>query len=182
MLRDGSDVLEGDIQFAATLFPEVASFFIVDQAREQASALHIALTQQRQTEANSLFILGERKNEWRMAKTKMTVDEFEVQPLSDSEIDRLLDYLARENALDKLSELDRDFQFAIVKEKHQKQLLVAMREATEGIGFDAIIQNEYRGIEDQSKEGTHTPQELYLLVSCFYQQGLLARDQILADI
>ena len=78
----------------------------------------------------------------------MKAEEYEIQPLSDAEIDRLLEFLARERALGKLEELSRDFQFAVVKGKHEKQLLVAMREATEGFGFDVIIENEYRGISD----------------------------------
>lgn len=69
-----------------------------------------------------------------------------IEPLSDDEINRLLDVLGAENSLDKLKELDRDFQFAIAKKQHEKQLLVAMREATagEGVGFDSIIEGEYR--------------------------------------
>jgi len=183
MLRDGADVLMGDVGFAATLFPDVACFFIVDQAREHTASLETALAQQRQTKTNCLFILGERKNEWRMARTKMKVEEYEIQPLSDPEINRLLDFLARERALGKLAELDRDFQFALVKKKHEQQLLVAMREATEGEFFDVIIENEYRGIEDSNAPtGGSVAKDLYLLTACFYQAGVLARDRLLAEI
>jgi hypothetical protein len=182
MLRDGAEVLEGDIGFAATLFPDVACFFLVDQAREHAMSLETALAQQRQTNTNCLFVLGERKNEWRMARSRMKVDEYEIQPLSDAEIGRLLDLLTREHALGQLEELDRDFQFAIVKEKHEKQLLVAMREATEGDLFDAIITNEYQGIGDVNSPKSSTAKDLYLLTSCFYQAGVLVRDQLLAEI
>jgi tetratricopeptide (TPR) repeat protein len=182
MLREGAEVLEGDVGFAATVFPDVACFFLVDQAREHAIPLETAVAQQRQTETNCLFILGERKNEWRMARSRLKLDEYEMQSLSDSEIDRLLDFLTREGALNKLAELDRDFQFAIVKEKHEKQLLVAMREATEGDLFDVIIENEYRGIGDENPPGTSAARDLYLLTSCFYQEGVLARDHLLASI
>jgi tetratricopeptide (TPR) repeat protein len=182
MLRDGVDVLEGDVAFAASLFPDVACFFLVDQAREHAISLETALAQQRQTNTNCLFILGERKNEWRMARTRMKVEEYEIQPLSDPEINRLLDFLTRERALGKLEELDRDFQFILVKKKHEQQLLVAMREATEGEFFDVIIENEYRGIEDVKSQGGGLARDLYLLTSCFYQAGVLARDHLLAEI
>jgi tetratricopeptide (TPR) repeat protein len=58
-----------------------------------------------------------------------------------------------------------------------------MREATEGYGFDVIIENEYRGIaEGESLERASLPRDLYLLVSCFYQEGVFVRDQLLADI
>jgi tetratricopeptide (TPR) repeat protein len=182
MLREGAEVLEGDVGFAATLFPDVACFFLIDQAREHAMSLETAVAQQRQTETNCLFILGERKNEWRMARSRLKLDEYEIQPLSDSEIDHLLDFLSREGALGKLQELERDFQFAIVKQKHEKQLLVAMREATEGELFDAIIANEYRGIDDGKPPGISTARDLYLLTSCFHQAGVLVRDHLLADI
>jgi hypothetical protein len=123
MLRPGSQVLEADVALAVSLFPDGATFFIVDQAREQASAIATALSQVSKT--NCLFLLGERKNEWRIARFRGRVNEFEIAPLSDSEIDRLLDYLTREHALNKLAELDRDFQFNVVKEKHEKQLLLS---------------------------------------------------------
>jgi hypothetical protein len=183
MLRDGAQVLEGDVAFAATLFPGIASFFFVDQAREHAIALNTALLQQRQTDSSCLFVIGERKNEWRLARSRMKVDEYELEPLSDAEIDRLLDYLAKQDALGKLAELERAFQFAIVKGKHEKQLLVALREATEGIGFDAIIENEYRGIFDKdSQESSGLAKDVYLLTACFHQQGIFIRDNLLAEI
>jgi hypothetical protein len=183
MLRDGGELLEGDVAFAATLFPNVASFFFVDQAREHATALSTALLQQRQTDNNCLFVFGERKNEWRLARSRMKVDEYELEALSDAEIDRLLDYLTKQNALGKLAELQRDFQFAIVKGKHEKQLLVAMREATEGMGFDVIIENEYRGVFDtESPEKSALAKDVYLLTACFHQQGLFIRDSLLSEI
>ena len=182
MLRDGAELLEGDVQFAASVFPN-RCFFVVDQAREQTHRLNTALAQQRQAKTNCLFILGERKNEWRSSRVRLRAAEYEIEPLSDGEINRLLDYLARERALNKLEHLDRAFQFSIVKEKHEKQLLVAMREATEGYGFDVIIENEYRGISDGSTPETiHLPRDLYLLVCAFYQEGVLARDRLIAEI
>ena len=178
MLRASADVTEADVAVAASLFPDATTFLVVDQAREQASAIATALAQQ--SKSRCLFLLGERKNEWRMAKIRARVQEFEIAPLSDSEIDRLLDYLTRERALNKLGELDRDFQFAVIKEKHEKQLLVAMREATEGDNFDAIIESEYRGVQD-AQQGALASQ-FYLLTSCFYQNGVFVRDQLAAAI
>jgi len=57
-----------------------------------------------------------------------------------------------------------------------------MREATEGegVGFDAIIVNEFRGIDEEKSESL--ARELYLLVCCFYQHGMLIRDQLLESV
>ena len=183
-LREASEVHEGDVAYAATLFPDVGCYFIVDQAREQAAALHTALAQQRQTTANCLFILGERRNEWLTSRIRPKAKEFDVLPLSDTEVERVLDFLTAENALGEMAHLDRTFQVQIVKKKHEKELLVAMREATagDGIGFDAIIENEYRGIGEDSSSNALLAQELYLLVCCFYQHGVLIRDRLLEAV
>jgi tetratricopeptide (TPR) repeat protein len=55
-----------------------------------------------------------------------------------------------------------------------------MREATEGDNFDAIIEDEYRGIQDDS--GGSLARDFYLLTSCFFQHGLYLRDQLGAGI
>lgn len=182
MLREGAEVKEGDIAYAATLFPGFPCYFVIDQAREHAGSIQTALALQRKTSSNCLFLLGERRNEWLSAKTRFHAEEFDVVPLSDGEIDRLLDFLGAENALGELEVLDRSFQFSIVKNKHEQQLLVAMQEATagEGVGFDAIIENEYRGIDEG--KGVSLARDLYLLVCCFYQHGMLIRDQLLVGV
>jgi tetratricopeptide (TPR) repeat protein/cold shock CspA family protein len=182
ILREGAEVNEGDVAYAATLFPEVPCYFVIDQAREHVGRIHTALAQQRKTASNCLFLLGERRNEWLTAQAKFHSEDFDVVPLSDGEINRLLDYLSAEGALGDLEELDRSFQFNIVKNKHEKELLVAMREATDGkgAGFDAIIENEYRGIDDG--KSASLARELYLLVCCFHQHGVLIRDRLLEDV
>lgn len=183
MLREGAEVHEGDVAYAATLFPEVPCYFLVDQAREHAAPLQTALAQQKQTSANCLFVAGARRNEWLTAKTRPAAEEFDVWPLSDAEVERVLDFLTDEKALGEMQHLDRTFQVQIVKTRHEKELLVAMREATAGenVGFDAIIESEYRGIEKGGDQALFA-HELYLLVCCFYQHGVLIRDRLLEDV
>ena len=61
MLREGAEVTEGDVAYAATLFPDVACYFIVDQAREHAT--NVAGRPRTAAENfNCLFVLGERRN------------------------------------------------------------------------------------------------------------------------
>ena len=182
LMREGAEIKEADVAYAATLFPNVPCYFLIDQAREHVDGIRNALAQQRNTEHNCLFLLGERRNQWLSAYAKFLTEEFDVLPLSDGEINRLLDFLSAEGALGDLEHLDRSYQFSIVKNKHEQQLLVAMREATdgEGAGFDAIIENEYRGIK--AKGGAPYAKNLYLLVCCFYQHGMLIRDQLFESV
>jgi cold shock CspA family protein len=181
-LRQGKEVKEGDVSYAASIFPDFPCYFVIDQAKEQVAKIQSALTQQRSIKRSSLFLVGERRNEWLSANVQFHTEDFGVDPLSDGEINRLLDFLADENALGELAPLDRPFQFNIVKNKHEKQLLVAMREATagEGVGFDTIIETEFRGVEEGVDDSL--ARELYLLVCCFYQHGMLIRDQLIGSI
>jgi len=182
MIREGADVNEGDIGFAASLFPNVDCYFIVDQARDHSASIQSALAQRKGAKNNVLFFIGVRRNDWLSPRVRFKAKEFEIDPLSDDEINRLLDFLNAENALDKLAELEREFQFAVVKNKHEKQLLVAMREATagEGVGFDSIIEGEYRSIDEANSPSVS--RDLYLLVCCFYQHGILIRDEVMEAV
>jgi tetratricopeptide (TPR) repeat protein len=181
-LRQGKDLKEGDISYASSLFPDFPCYFIIDQAKEQAPRIQNALAQQRSVQRNSLFIIAERRNEWLSANPGFHTEDFDVEPLSDAEINRLLDFLTQEDALGDLGPLDRPYQFDIVKKKHEQQLLVAMREATagDGVGFDTIIETEFRGVDEGVNDSV--ARELYLLVCCFYQHGILIRDQLIGDI
>jgi hypothetical protein len=107
---------------------------------------------------------------------KLAAIEFLLDPLSDLEINKLLDCLTANHALNKLQDLSRDLQFASIKQNYQKDLLVAMREATEGKGFDAILEDEYRGIPSDIAK------RLYLYVCCMYQHGAYARDGLLSEL
>ncbi len=182
MLREGAEVNEGDVGFAISLFPDVDCYFLVDQARDHSAAIQNALAQRKGAKNNCLFIIGVRRNEWLSPKIRFKAKEFEIEPLSDDEINRLLDYLGAEGSLDKLGELDRPFQFAIVKKKHEQQLLVTMREvmAGEGVGFDSIIEGEYRTIDE--KNSPSISRDLYLLVCCFYQHGMLIRNAVMEAV
>jgi tetratricopeptide (TPR) repeat protein len=96
--------------------------------------------------------------------------------MSDLEIPRLIDLLAKTSELGVLSKLNREMQFAAIKEKHGKELLVTLREVTEGKSFDAILEDEYRGIRPA------IARDLYMAVSCFHQHGAHVRDNALSKI
>jgi tetratricopeptide (TPR) repeat protein len=171
--KPGRPFLEGDIEFAARLGSD-PTFVIVDNAGDHVTRLATIINRLRQLGANVCLILGERLNEWRQAHPRFQTIEFGIEPLSDGEIDRLLECLSRNGALGVLKDLTRSLQVSAIKSRHNKELLVAMREATEGRAFDAIIEDEYRSIA--SEDG----RRLYAAVSAFYRLRAYARDQVLA--
>lgn len=120
-------------------------------------------------------MLSERVNEWRQCRPSIRPREHALEPLSDVEIWRLIESLDRANSLGRLGDLDSDLRFATIKVRNQQQLLVTMREATEGKAFDAIIEDEYRHINDERAR------DVYGLVCAFSRVRALARDTLLAD-
>ena len=175
MLKPGRPLIEGDVLFAQSLF-EDKTIFIVDNAADHKSKLLNVLQRFRETKLEAMFFLGERLNEWRQSYETFKCKEFLINPLSDPEIYRLLDFLENQGALNRLEALPKDLQFNAVKKNFKQELLVAMRAATEGKEFDAILEDEFRGINGESSKMA------YLIVCCFFQHGVYIRDSLLADL
>lgn len=175
LLKPGRQLLEGDIEFIATHFPGKI-FFVVDNAADSIKNLSSSFTILKDRKISVMFFLGERLNEWRQGLGRIYPKEFLLEPLSDPEINRLLDFLTEHGSLNTLEHLPRNLQFSKVKVGHRKELLVAMREATEGRNFDAIIEDEFHGISDTKCRSS------YLIVSAFYLHGIFLRTQLLADL
>jgi SIR2-like domain len=173
--RRGTPLVEGDIEFAALNVGD-HPFFVIDNAADVAPNLIASIQRLRDQEVTACILMGERVNEWRQVARRFSPKEFEIEPLSDAEITRLLDALQSQNALGVLGELEPSLRFSIIKERHEQQLLVAMREATEGRGFDAIIEDEYRNIADDFGR------RLYAAVCCFYRLRVLVRVEVLARL
>jgi tetratricopeptide (TPR) repeat protein len=174
-LKPGMQLLEGDIEFIATHF-DGKIFFVVDNAADSIENLSSSFTILKDRKKSVMFLMGERTNEWRQGIGRIYPKEFAIEPLSDPEINRLLDFLAENGSLHSLDHLPRELQFSTIKVRYGKELLVAMREATEGRSFDAIIEDEYRGITDS------TCRNAYLVVSAFYLHGAYLRTPLLADL
>jgi len=177
MHREGTPLLQGDIEFAESLFPGACPFFLIDNAADFTASIYGSVQHLRDLGKQAMFVLGERLNEWRHERRgKASGKEFIIDSLSDPEINRLLATLEASDELNALSELTPELRFAAIKKNYQGELLVTLREATEGKAFDAILEDEFRGIPNE------TAKRLYLAVACFYQHGALVRDSLAADM
>jgi GTPase SAR1 family protein len=85
------------------------------------------------------------------------IREMTIPHLVATEIDALLAVLEMHNLLGRLRGMTLDQRRAEFEVRAQKQILVAMKEATEGPGFNEIIANEFEEI---------TPQEAKILYLC----------------
>jgi tetratricopeptide (TPR) repeat protein len=174
--RSNAPLLEGDLEFACSLFENEAPLFVVDNAADFVDELRKATHFLRDNRRHAFVLSGERTNEWAQTHAARPARVFQVEALSDGEVDRLLEFLSRHGALNKLEGLSRELQASAVRQRHGKDLLVVMREATENKSFDAIIEDEFIAIQD------HVARKLYLAVCCVNQHGGMIRDQVLSSI
>lgn len=174
-LRSGREVLQGDVDFILSAFREPI-FFFVDNAAEHADNVSTNLQLIRGQPRRACFVLGERLNEWRQTYARVPAREYQIEPLSDGEISRLVACLDRHGALGKLEKLDDSLRRAAIRQLYNKDLLVVMKEATEGLSFNTIIDDEYRGIVSDFA------QRLYAVVCGFSRLKSLCRDSVLAGI
>jgi tetratricopeptide (TPR) repeat protein len=174
--REGTRVLRGDVEFAASLFPDLCTFLVIDNAADSAGVIYDSIHRLRESGKRAMLLLGERLNEWKCGHGKVRGREFLIEPLSDLEITGLLVCLESHNELGVLADLGPELRFAAIKQNYQKELLVALREATEGKAFDAILEDEFRNIPGD------LARRLYLTVCCFYQHGALTRDALLSEL
>ncbi|MCA9303433.1 MAG: SIR2 family protein [Phycisphaerales bacterium] len=174
-LRPGATIIRGDVEFACSL-GKGPVVFVVDNAADHAVSIHDAAVHLRSRRLAHLFLLGERLNEWRAVYARVKASEYGVDSLSEVEIERLLDFLNAHNALNKLEYLTPELRKAAIREKHDRQLLVAMKETTEGAAFSAIIEDEFRSLDSDRHR------RIYAIVASAYSDRRLLRDTLLADI
>ena len=132
LLKSGHQLYEGDIEYAVSIFPKEKLLFFVDNAAEASRQLQDTIGKLRDKGQTALFILGERLNEWRQSPNLPRVRELMIDPLSDDEIIRLVRFLEENGQLNALGPLNPQMRFNAIKRIYNKELLVVLREATEG--------------------------------------------------
>ena len=120
-----------------------------------------------------LSIVGtERDNEWNIYCEQLEPfvrQEFSVRYLNEQEIKELLNLLERHNALGLLEELAFEDRVSKFVEAAERQLLVALHEATHGVPFEDIVVDEFRRIEPEDAR------RLYLDICALHQFGVSVR-------
>jgi tetratricopeptide (TPR) repeat protein len=176
-LRDGRKLNEGDIFFAyENRIDDAKCFFFIDNAADHSSDISRIIKLSREQGKNIAFILADRQNELATKNMLGRGDIHHIEPLCDTEIESIIDFLSENNELNKLQFLQRDDQIAIIRQNYNRELLVTIREATEGKSFDAIIQDEYHSICDSFC------QRAYKLIACLHQFDVQVRMELLTSI
>ena len=112
------------------------------------------------------LIVGARTNEWNVAGEEhdaSLTNSFELKQLDNREIQQLLSLLEKNGCLGYLESLNHDQCAEYFQLTADRQLLVALHEATSGKSFEDIVLDEYTNIVPQSA------QSLYLDVCTFHR-------------
>ena len=145
---------------------------LTDIARlySEASAKHIELQ----------IVIAARTNEWNSvpADTKIPpiFEEYELKDLSERDIGSLLDKLGQHDALGELSKMSRPEQFAHFKLHSERQLMVALHEATSGKPFEEIAFSEYAHVVPIEA------QILYLDICTLHRLGVSVRAGLVSRV
>lgn len=151
-------------------------FVYVDDAADNIGTVSYLTRRAESLQLPITVVCAERKNEWNAVKERLypiIPAEYELPYLDDEEIDNILQVLEQNNYLCELAYKSVSERRAIFREKAEKQLLVAMREATEGKAFDEIIQDEYDSIPNDLGRRT------YLHISALHRLGVSVRAGLL---
>ena len=133
----------------------------LDDIGDRVQELENFISAARRDKADITILGCARLNEWSYKNQShgVTFDiSFDLQYLTTPEIDALLEKLEIAGQLGILAQQTQTERRQAFIRRADRQLLVALQEATEGKRFDQIIQDEYSAIPEESA------QEAYLLI------------------
>ncbi len=104
-----------------------------------------------EVETKLIFILASRTNRYIKFSGKLLqitkINEIDNPNLTDTDIKNLINKLEDEDLLGQLRGMTAQERFSEFKYRARKQILIAMREATQGKEFDEILKGEYNEID-----------------------------------
>ena len=121
-------------------------FLFVDRAAIRVDELTVAIRVLEDARVPVTIITAERDNEWNVrcgSLDEYVAGEYPLRNLSEREIHTLISKLGEHKSLGRLANLNHDEQVREFLERAERQLLVALHEATLGKSFEAIVKDEY---------------------------------------
>ena len=164
-LMHGGKIRIDFIRELYNLTDERIYIFIEDAIQELNAIREISIIAFRESLPITL-VFGARTNEWNIAEDvheQIITDSFELSDLNDQEINQLLSRLTVHQCLGILETLSDDERRDHFRLTAQRQLLVALHEATLGKTFEEIVLDEYTNLIPAEA------QSLYLDVATFHR-------------
>lgn len=148
-------------------------YVFVDRAAVHVARIEALLKSAKQKNVAVTIVAAERDSEWNTFAPRVTErwkpQDFRLANLAPSEIEDLVTILGRHDSLGLLSTHTREQQIEAFKKRADRQLLVALHEATRGKAFEEIVHDEYLGI------GSDRARRLYLDICTLNQFAVPVR-------
>lgn len=154
-------------------------FLFVEPASDHKDTIKRLLSECRREKIPLTIITAERHGEWNSQCEELdtyVTREYELRYLSAHEIDELIVLLARHKSLGHLEQLTPEERQQALAKKANRQLLVALHEATLGKAFEDIIFDEYESISSPEAR------TLYRTVCIFHRLGVSTRAGLLSRV
>ena len=154
-------------------------FFFCDRAAFYVDELDGLIKFAKANNIKLTLIVAERDAEWNVRCEKLDqhlTAEYPVKYLSEKEVDLLLEKLEKYNSLGLLEGYSIEQRRKVFTKDAQRQLLVALHEATRGKPFEEIIHEEYNRIIPKAA------QELYLDICTFDRFGNGVRAGVISRV
>jgi tetratricopeptide (TPR) repeat protein len=154
-------------------------FYIhLDSLSEHSENILDIITKARKDNLPVTIITTERRNIWNVEyeELKQFVDgTFVVGNLNRREIVDILGLLERHNSLGHLAKISFEERVKNLETISNRQLLVALHEATSGKPFQDIIKDEYHSILDLNAKSLYLTVCILHRLGCFTRAGLISR-------
>ena len=124
-------------------------FLFVEDGMRHLEEINRLLPGRGEDQLRLTIIMGARTNEWNVAGDQFSgtiASDYELRDLSDPEIDDLLTKLESAHCMGSLIDKDEAARKRHFSLSAERQLLVALHEATSGKPFEEIVLDEYRNI------------------------------------
>lgn len=125
------------------------------------------------------IVAGARSNEWAISAAELSNSvsiEYQLTRLSEPEIRTLLTKMRQFGSLGHLASFSEDQQFKTLRDYCQRQILVALHQATKGEPLEKIVEDEFRRITPVSA------QDLYLDICVINSFNVSARAGLISRI
>ncbi len=153
---------------------------IIDDALKHLSDVSILYKDAVSKRLELQIVISARTNEWNLVSPEADIppisEEYELKDLSERDINSLLNKLSQHGALGELSKMSRPEQFSHFKLHSERQLMVALHEATSGKPFEDIAFHEYSHV---------LPSEariLYLDICTLHRLGVSVRAGLVSRV
>lgn len=124
-------------------------YIAVDNGMFDANALNECYVAAKKKQIPVTFVVAVRSNEWNSSNGTMKLipaEEYTLGDLSPDEADMLCSLLEEHGCLGELAHLSHMQRVETLMSNHERQLLVALHEATSGADLRKILRDEYRNI------------------------------------